>query len=448
MDHGSDQPGAEPVQASVLLKLSGVAVVVGLISGALAAGFVGVQHALSHWLWHSLPDALGEPHTPWWLVVALPIIGAGLTVAALRLPGEGGHGPLDGLSLEVGPREVGSVALAALAGLSFGAVLGPEAPLIAIGAAVGAGVMRAGAAPVRQVMMIVGAMSAVGAIFGNPVVTAILLLELAVMAGPKLASMKVLVPSLVGLAAGYSLQVGVGGWVGLGESVLSLPGLASYPEIPVTDMVWAVPVSLLAAALAVLALRGASLWARIGSARPALLLMASGAVVGISAVLVTAITGVDPTLVVMSGQGAMTDYLKLSSVAVAVVVLVGKFVAYTASLGGGFRGGQIFPAVAMATIVATVVAIGSGEVVSAGLLAAAIAAAVAAAMRMPFTAVLLGVVLTIAAGGAVAVLAIVGAVIGLVARAAADRRWPRLVAAESVQTDPGGDAEGARDGKA
>lgn len=29
--------------------------------------------------------------------------------------------------------------------------------------------------------------------------------------------MKVLVPSLVGLAASYSLQVGVGPWVGLGS---------------------------------------------------------------------------------------------------------------------------------------------------------------------------------------------------------------------------------------
>lgn len=430
-----DSDAADAGEASALLKLSGVAIIVGLLSGALAAGFVGIQHGLSHWLWHSLPALLGQPQAPWWLVLALPMVGAGLTIAALRLPGKGGHTPLDGLSLEVGPREVGSVALAALAGLSFGAVLGPEAPLIAIGAATGAAVMRAGAAPVRQVMMIVGAMSAVGAIFGNPVVTAILLLELAVLAGPKLASMKVLVPSLVGLAAGYALQVGVGGWVGLGESVLSLPGLAPYPEVPVVDMAWAIPVSLVAAALAVLALRGATAWRHVGRARPALLLLLSGAVVGLSAVAVTALTGAAPTLVVMSGQGAMTDYLKLTSVGVAAVVLLGKFVAYTVSLGGGFRGGQIFPAVAMATIVATAVALISHDVVSAGLVAAAIAAAVAAAMRMPFTAVLLGVVLTVAAGGAVAVLAIVGAVIGLVARAAADRRWPPLVLAESVQTE-------------
>lgn len=435
MSHENPE-GAAPGEASALLKLSGIAIIVGVLSGALAAGFIGIQHALSHWLWHSLPALMGQSEAPWWLVLALPVMGAGLTVAALKLPGNGGHGPLDGLSLEVGPREVGSVALAALAGLSFGAVLGPEAPLIAIGAAAGAAVMRAGAAPVRQVMMIVGAMSAVGAIFGNPVVTAILLLELAVLGGPKLASMKVLVPSLVGLAAGYALQVGVGGWVGLGESVLSLPGLAPYPQVPVIDMAWAIPVSLVAAALAVLALRGATVWRRLGRARPAGLLVLSGAVVGLSAVAVTALTGAAPTLIVMSGQGAMTDYLELTSVGVAALVLVGKFVAYTVSLGGGFRGGQIFPAVAMATIVATSVALISHDVVSAGLVAAAIAAAVAAAMRMPFTAVLLGVVLTVAAGGAVAVLAIVGAVIGLVARVAADRRWPPLVLAESVQTEP------------
>lgn len=73
--------------------------------------------------------------------------------------------------------------LAAVAGLSFGAVLGPEAPLIAIGTAAGAVVVRDSASPARQVMMIVGGMAAVGAIFGNPVVTAILLLEMATVAG-------------------------------------------------------------------------------------------------------------------------------------------------------------------------------------------------------------------------------------------------------------------------
>lgn len=432
---------AAPGEASVIVKLSGVAVVVGLLAGLLAAAFIGVQHGLSHWLWHGLPELLGQPQAPWWLVLALPLIGAGLTAAAIQLPGKGGHSALDGLSMDIGPREVGSVVLAALAGLSFGAVLGPEAPLIAVGTAAGAAVVRDKASPARQVMMIVGGMAAVGAIFGNPVVTAILLLELATLAGPKLASMRVLVPALVGLAASYSLQVGVGGWVGLGESVLSLPGLAAYPNVPIDDVLWAVPVSLVAAALAVLALRGGTLWRAFGASRPTTTLIVSGAVVGVSAVMVTAITGVAPTLVVMSGQSAMGDYLSLSSLGIAVVVLVGKLVAYTASLGGGFRGGQIFPAVAMATIVAVAVAIGSGETVSAGLIAAAVAASVAAAMRLPFTAVLLGVVLTISAGGAVAVLAIIGAVIGLVARLAADHRWPLLVAAESVQT---ADAPGDR----
>ncbi|HAM44037.1 MAG TPA: hypothetical protein DCM67_03300 [Propionibacteriaceae bacterium] len=350
---------------------------------------------------------------------------------------------MDGLSMDIGPREVASVVLAAVAGLSFGAVLGPEAPLIAIGAAAGAVVVRDSASPARKVMMIVGGMAAVGAIFGNPVVTAILLLEMATVAGPKLSSMKVLVPSLVGLAASYALQVGVGPWVGLGESVLSLPGLPAYPSVPLVDVAWAIPVSLVAAALAVLALRGGTLWRRWGQSRPTGLLLASGAVVGVVAVVVTAVTGVAPTLVVMSGQTAMVDYLGLGSLGVALVVLSGKFVAYAVSLGGGFRGGQIFPAVAMATIVASTISIASGDAVSAGLIAAAIAAAVAAAMRLPFTAVLLGVVLTISAGGAVAVLAIIGAVVGLVGRLAADHRWPTLMVAESVQTSPSTSKEGA-----
>jgi hypothetical protein len=67
----------------------------------------------------------------------LGVAGLPVAFAITRLPGNGGHVPAHGL--QVGgnePKMVPGVALAAFVTLSFGLVLGPEAPLIAIGAGI------------------------------------------------------------------------------------------------------------------------------------------------------------------------------------------------------------------------------------------------------------------------------------------------------------------------
>lgn len=214
VDSATPSSAEAPLQQVVSLSL--LALVVGLAAGVGACVFVAVQHHLTHWLWNDLPGLLGSAAAPWWMVLTFPVVGGFLTFAATRLPGHGGHSPLDGFAMNIGPREVGSVLLAALASLAFGAVLGPEAPLIAVGTAVGALAMRKQQPAAKQVMMIVGAMAAIGAIFGNPLVTTILLLEMALAAGTALARTVILLPSLVGLASSYLLQVGVGDWTGLG----------------------------------------------------------------------------------------------------------------------------------------------------------------------------------------------------------------------------------------
>jgi len=98
--------------------------------------------------------------------------------ARTLLPGDGGHEPLTGISLT--PTAVAflpSVALAAIASLAFGAVRGPEGPLIALGSGVGmfavstSKVTGAGA----QVLSTAGAFSAVSALFGGPIVAGALL---------------------------------------------------------------------------------------------------------------------------------------------------------------------------------------------------------------------------------------------------------------------------------
>ena len=79
------------------------------------------------------------------------------------------------------------VALAALAGLSLGAVIGPEAPLIALGgglALLAADRTRLGSDPQgRMLIALAGSAAAIATIFGNPLVAVILLLEVVAIAG-------------------------------------------------------------------------------------------------------------------------------------------------------------------------------------------------------------------------------------------------------------------------
>lgn len=72
-------------------------------------------------------------------MIGLPAVGACIVLVARRfLPGDGGHPPLEGLGSGAVPVVNGpGIALAAIGTLSFGAVLSPEAPPIALGSVVG-----------------------------------------------------------------------------------------------------------------------------------------------------------------------------------------------------------------------------------------------------------------------------------------------------------------------
>ena len=410
-------------------QLSGLAVLgvlVGLLAGFGASLFIKVEHEITHLLWTDLPEALGHPTAPSWLVVALLVVGALIVQLARAMPGGGGHSPLEGLSLSVGPREIASVLVAALGTLCFGAALGPEAPLMAVGTALGALAFRDANNPVRLVMMLAGSMAAIGAIFGNPLVTAMLLLEVAVLAGPRMANSPVLLTALTAVAAGYTLQVGIAGWSGLGSVSLAVPGLPAYPSVQVVDLLLAIPVALLVAIVAMAARLGAERIEGRAREHPLAVILVAAVLIALTAVAVVTITGGSLDLVLFSGQDAMPEYLAITSLGTAAVVLVGRFVAYTLSLGSGFRGGPIFPAVALGAILAASASLAVDSASVSALAATAIAAAVAAALRLPFTATLLAVLLTSSAGGATTVLAIVGTVVGMLARVAAEARLDTL----------------------
>jgi H+/Cl- antiporter ClcA len=429
-----------------LLRLLGAAVVIGPVAAVIAALFTAADHELQHLLWQSLPSALGTAEPPGWLVVGLLVCGAVLVSLAVRLPGHGGHSPLDGLAFDIGPAAIGSVLLAALASLSFGAVLGPEAPLLAIGTSIAWAVARKSDPMDRQILMFAGATAGMGTIFGNPLITAILVLEALLLSGRAAAgaqaAMAMMVPVLVALGAGYLMDVGLGSWTGLPSSSLQIPGLPDYPSAQVVDLLTAVPLALIVALLVVASLRAGSMLRRMGGSRTLGGLLVGAVIVAGAALLVRGVTGEPVDAVLFSGQAQLPQLVGLTTFGTVALIAVAKAVAYAASMGSGFRGGAIFPAVYIGTAAAVALHLVVTDTNLAAMAAAGIAAATAATIRMPFTAVLMAVLLCIAAGGAVTVTAIIGAVIGLLTALAA-RQEPQVTEPGDHSANPGGTAADA-----
>lgn len=134
---GGDEPAAgvpgrlvtmSAIGGTAYLRLIALGAAVGVPAALVAAGFLALVHELEHWLWDELPDQLGYSSPPWFLVLGLPLLGACVVVAARRLlPGDGGHEPLGGISVEPTPFRHGpGVALAAIGTLAFGGCSAPR----------------------------------------------------------------------------------------------------------------------------------------------------------------------------------------------------------------------------------------------------------------------------------------------------------------------------------
>jgi chloride channel protein, CIC family len=330
------------------LQLILLGALIGVPAAFVSALFLAFVHYLQHWLWVDLPSGLEASSPPWYLVVGLPLAGACIVLVARRfLPGDGGHSPLGGLSSEPTPIAHGpGVAVAAAGTLGFGAVLGPEAPVIALGSVVGttlAGFVRLGQQG-RAVLSSAGSFSAISALFGGPIVAGMLLVEGGIGMGAAL--LPALVPGLVAAAVGYLIFIGFGNWGGLDSPGLTVPGLPAYEGTHLRDLVVALAVGFATALLVVAVNRLARQVNGLGGQRLGVtwLLLAGGLAVGILAELAD-LLGADSQDVLFSGQASVPDVVAEDSTKIVLVVLVAKAVAYAVSLGCGFRGGPIFPAI-------------------------------------------------------------------------------------------------------
>ena len=317
---------------SAYLRLVAVAALVGVPAALVAAGFLGVVHELQQWLWGESPS--------WYLVLGLPVAGAAIVLLARRLlPGDGGHRPAEGLRLAPTPlSHVPGIALAALGTLAFGAVLGPEAPVVALGSAVGVAAARLVRADERGLpaLSLAGSFSAISSLFGGPLEGGL---------GMGAALLRMLLPGLVAAAVGYTIFVGLGDWGGLDAPGLAVPDLPAYDGTSVPDLLTAVVAGVATAGIVVLIHRLAGFVEREeGRLGMPALLLAGGLAVGAIALLGDAL-GADSQDVLFSGQAAVPTLAAADSTEVVLVLLGAKALAYAVSLGCGFRGGPIFPAI-------------------------------------------------------------------------------------------------------
>jgi H+/Cl- antiporter ClcA len=349
-------PEQQPLAGAAYLRLILIGAALGVPAALLAAGFLAAVHQLENVLWDDLPDALGYSSAPWFLILGIPLAGGVIVILARRfLPGDGGHDPLGGLSMAPAALEAGpGVALAAIGTLSFGLVLGPEAPLIALGSVVGVAAARIVKLGEREnaVLATAGSFSAISALFGGPLPAGVLMVEAGL--GMGVALIPVMLPGLVAAACGYVIFIGLGDWAGLESTKLVVPDLPAYDGTTVGDLLLAVVIGAVAALLIIAARK---LGHRVhglgdrGMGMPALI-VAGALAVGCLTLIVDALGGKAPE-VLFSGQAALPDILAEGSAGVLIAILLAKAIAYGICLGCGFRGGPVFPAIFTGVAVAT-----------------------------------------------------------------------------------------------
>ena len=408
------------------LRLIALGVVVGIPAALVAAAFVALTHELEHWLWQDLPERMDASSPPWYLILGLPLVGAGIVLAARTLlPGDGGHEPLGGISVEPTPlAHAPGVALAALGSLPFGAVLGPEAPLIALGSVVGVAAGRLGVfgSVDPRVLSTAGSFSAISALFGGPLLAGMLLLEAGVGLGASL--IPILIPGLVAASIGYLVFVGLGDWGGLGSTALSVPGLPAYDGVRIRDLVLAVGVGIAMALVVEVVRHIATRLAGPGRLRAGVpvLLLGGALMVGCLALLADGL-GANAEDVLFSGQQSIPNLVSEDSAELVLVLLAAKGLAFAICLGCGFRGGSVFPAIFLGIALATLAVI-AFDVSPTLAVAAGTAAGMAAMTRLVFAAVLFAGLLVGTVGHDAVPAAALAAVAAWLTMAAIDERFP------------------------
>jgi H+/Cl- antiporter ClcA len=411
---------AQTIRSKAYLRLLLLAAAIGVPISAVAYFFLYVVSKLQHLVFTSLPSGLGFHGTPvWWPVPLLAIAGVLVAATITYLPGRGGHSPADGFHAggAPSPSDLPGVFLAALTTLVLGAVLGPEAPLIAIGGGLAVCVVRLSRRPVparaEQVVAASGSFAAIATLLGSPLIGGVLLMEAIGLGGT--AMELVLLPGLLAAGIGALIFTGLDAWTGLGTFSLRIPNVPHVGRPTISEFGWAIVIGL-AAALLGSGIRRLALQIRPRVERRMLVLTpVAGMAVGGLAVAYAEGSGRPGSEVLFSGQSALPGLVQHAgtySVGVLLLLMACKGLGYSLSLSS-FRGGPVFPSMFLGAVGGVAMSHLPGLTMVAGT-AMGIGALSAVMLQLPVTAVLLATLLFFADGLAVMPLVIVAVVVAYV----------------------------------
>ncbi|MFL5965160.1 MAG: chloride channel protein [Gaiellaceae bacterium] len=421
-----DTPPVDPAalirsrQYGVLLVL---AALVGLLVSVASWCFLELVHALQVGVYEDLPGKAGYDGAPWWWPLPwLALAGALTAIAIGRLPGHGGHVPADGLKAGGAPTrpvELPGVLLAATATLGFGLVLGPEAPLIALGLGLGFLAMKQVKkdAPEQalRLMAAAGSFAAVSAIFGSPLIGAVIIIEAVGLGGAMLPV--ILLPGLMAAGIGSLVFIGLGSWSGLSTSAWAL---SPFPLSPFDgpgwgDFAWTILLAVVVAVVTLAIVQLARWSKRVVETRLFLFTIVAALVVGALAIAFAQATNHGADAVLFSGQEAFAPLFSSAapiSLSALAFLLVFKGLAWSVSLGS-FRGGPTFPALFLGVVTGLLAAHlpGYGE---APAVAALTGAACVSVLRLPLASVMIASLLAFKAGFAVTPLIVVAVTVAYI----------------------------------
>ena len=402
----SPEPGSlamDPVavmRSKAYLTALLLAAVLGIPISAMSYGFLALISKIQQLVFTDLPADVFSGGVPaWWPVPWLVLCGllTGLTIR--YLPGNGGHSPAFGFHAGGGPpvdRELPGIILAALTTLSLGAVLGPEAPLIAIGgglAALTVHLLKKDAPPMAlTIMASAGSFAAISTLLGSPILGAFLIMEAAGVGGMTLSL--VALPGLLASGIGALVFLGLDNWTGLGNFSLAISSVPPAVEPTVATMSWALAMGVVGALLGWL-IRWIGLSLRpVVHVNRVLVTASLGLLIGLTAMTYQLISDNSFTQVLFSGQDALPELVAhAADYSVGVLILLGacKTLVYGLSLSA-FRGGPIFPAMFIGAVIG-IASSGLPGMSLAPAIAMGIGAMCAAMLRLPLTSTLLATLL-------------------------------------------------------
>jgi H+/Cl- antiporter ClcA len=423
---------AKVVRSRAYLSALVLAAVLGIPISAVAYGFLALTGVLQTFLFTDLPGAIFSGGVPaWWPVPWLVLCGVLTGVTIRALPGNAGHSPALGFVMGGGPpidRELPGIVLASLTTLCLGAVLGPEAPLIAIGGGLAALVVRRvrrGAPPMAVTMMAsAGSFAAISALLGSPVLGAFLIMEAAGISGTTLSL--VALPGLLASGVGAVVFLGLDRWTGLGTFSLVLPNVPPLVEPTIATMGWALAMGAAGAGIGWL-VRALALRLRpLVHLNRVLVTAMLGLLIGATAGVYQLSTGRSATDVLFSGQSGLPGLVaNAAGLPLGVLLALGlaKAVAYSLSLSA-FRGGPVFPSIFLGAVLG-IAASSLPGMSPAPAIGMGIAAMCTAMLRLPMTSTLLATLLLGADGLSVAPEVVVAVAVAYVVTVALPAPGPK-----------------------